>query len=190
MKTPSKWPVSTFRISIALLPQPIIWPVPIYATDVGISPHCSTMFLDNCAIKMKEKRNKKIIRRWKWNITLSVVRSLHLSVRVHVHSFVIVAQQQLHSIRIWQRDDTVRRNRALSLWWENKIRRIDGTKFRYSTTLRLKNIVTGNSHFLVSIYRIRRLDPNQQREILRPNRRSLLIANLLRRLDQREAVGK
>lgn len=65
IKTPSKWPVSTERIwmrakhisiiilksnrchsmrllnytSIALLPQPIIWPVPMYATDVGISPH-------------------------------------------------------------------------------------------------------------------------------------------------------
>lgn len=31
--------LSTVRTSIALLPQPIIWPVPMYATDVGISPH-------------------------------------------------------------------------------------------------------------------------------------------------------
>lgn len=48
MNTPSRWPVSTLRISIALLPQPMIWPVPIYATDVGISPHCRTMFFDTC----------------------------------------------------------------------------------------------------------------------------------------------
>jgi hypothetical protein len=33
---------------MALLPQPMIWPVPIYATDVGISPHCRTMFFDTC----------------------------------------------------------------------------------------------------------------------------------------------
>jgi hypothetical protein len=31
---------------MALLPQPMIWPVPIYATDVGISPHCRRMFFD------------------------------------------------------------------------------------------------------------------------------------------------
>lgn len=46
MNTPSRWPVSTLRISMALLPQPMIWPVPMYATDVGISPHCRTMFFD------------------------------------------------------------------------------------------------------------------------------------------------
>lgn len=33
--------MQTFNFtSIALLPQPIICPVPMYATDVGISPHC------------------------------------------------------------------------------------------------------------------------------------------------------
>lgn len=35
-----------YRTSIALLPQPMIWPVPMYATEVGISPHCRTMFFD------------------------------------------------------------------------------------------------------------------------------------------------
>jgi len=32
MKTPSSSPVSTERISMALWPQPITWPVPMYAT--------------------------------------------------------------------------------------------------------------------------------------------------------------
>lgn len=45
MKTPSRWPVSTPRISIALLPHPMIWPVPMKATEVGISPHWRTIFL-------------------------------------------------------------------------------------------------------------------------------------------------
>ena len=31
---PSKWPVSTLRISMALLPQPIIWLVEMYASSV------------------------------------------------------------------------------------------------------------------------------------------------------------
>lgn len=46
MKTPSKCPLSTLLISMALLPQPMICPVPMYATLVGISPHCSTIVFD------------------------------------------------------------------------------------------------------------------------------------------------
>ena len=34
IKTPSRCPVSAARISIALLPQPIIWPVPMYAENI------------------------------------------------------------------------------------------------------------------------------------------------------------
>ena len=48
MNTPSRWPVSTERISMALLPQPMIWLVPMYATEVGISPHCNIMFFVTC----------------------------------------------------------------------------------------------------------------------------------------------
>lgn len=46
MNTPSRCPESTDRISMALLPQPMIWPVPMNATDVGASPHWSMMFFD------------------------------------------------------------------------------------------------------------------------------------------------
>ena len=57
MNTPSRWPVSTLRISMALLPHPMICPVPMYATEVGSSPHCKTMFLEtfNDKLIMKER---------------------------------------------------------------------------------------------------------------------------------------
>lgn len=39
----------------------------------------------------------------------------HLTARVYVHTFVIVAKQQLHTFRVWQCDNRMRLNCALTL---------------------------------------------------------------------------
>ena len=44
MKTPSSSPLSTDRISMALWPQPITWPVPMYASNTHTAPVYSVQY--------------------------------------------------------------------------------------------------------------------------------------------------
>lgn len=97
--------------SIALLPQPIICPVPMYATEVGISPHCKIQINSIkgsiCSIAIRHQQQ----------ICIYLQHNIlgHTANGIHINAFIVIAQQQLHAIGIWQCHNTMRYDWSLCL---------------------------------------------------------------------------
>ena len=80
INTPSRWPVSADRISIALFPQPIIWPVLMYAENtltinkqkLSCSDTSSPKSITNNFSVVAIKQSKVSLTSCKWHMALTI----------------------------------------------------------------------------------------------------------------------